>query len=136
MPARSSPGPSRACPRRSSNGSARRMRPCSCATAPYRISSAGASISPATARPRGSAPTPCRTSIAYDRATRGVMKIYRSREALDNAQRSTDYLAQHGLLYERVTPDRCVELEPALRETKPTLAGALYFARDEVRSEE
>ena len=72
------------------------------------------------------------TGIAYDRATRGVMKIYRSREALDGAQRSTDYLAQHGLLYERITPDRCVELEPALRETKPTLAGALYFARDEV----
>ena len=52
--------------------------------------------------------------------------------SLDAAQRSTDYLAQHGLLYERIGPDRCVELEPALRETKPTLAGALYFARDEV----
>jgi len=72
------------------------------------------------------------TGIAYDRATRGVLKIYRSRESLDAAQRSTDYLAQHGLLYERIGPDRCVELEPALRETKPTLAGALYFARDEV----
>jgi D-amino-acid dehydrogenase len=70
--------------------------------------------------------------IAYDRATRGVLKIYRSRESLDNAQRSTDYLAEHGLLYERITPERSVELEPALRHTKSTLAGALYFARDEV----
>jgi D-amino-acid dehydrogenase len=72
------------------------------------------------------------TGIQYDRATRGVLKIYRSRESLDNAQRSTDTLAQHGLLYERITPERSVELEPALQHTKSTLAGALYFARDEV----
>ena len=72
------------------------------------------------------------TGIAYDRATRGVVKIYRSGEALDGAQRSADFLAQHGLLYERVNAERCVEIEPALADTKPTLAGALYFARDEV----
>jgi len=72
------------------------------------------------------------TGIDYDRATRGVLKIYRSRESLEGAQRSSDYLAQHGLMYERVDPTRCVELEPALKDTKSTLAGALYFARDEV----
>ena len=72
------------------------------------------------------------TGIAYDRATSGVLKIYRSKESLDGAQRSMDYLAQHGLLYERVDVERCVELEPALQDTRPTLAGALYFARDEV----
>ena len=71
-------------------------------------------------------------AIDYDRATRGVLKIYRSRESLDGAQRSTDYLAQHGLLYERVDPERCVEIEPALRDTRSTLVGGLYFARDEV----
>jgi len=72
------------------------------------------------------------TGIPYDRATRGVMKIYRSRESLDNAQRSTDFLARHGLLYERITPERCVEHEPALQATQSTLAGALYFPRDEI----
>ncbi len=71
-------------------------------------------------------------SINYDRATRGVLKIYRSTESLDGAQRSIDFLAQHGLLYERIGVDRCIELEPALADTKSTLAGALYFARDEV----
>ncbi len=60
------------------------------------------------------------------------MKIYRSAESLDAAQRSCDFLAQHGLLYERVDVARCVALEPALDETRETLAGALYFARDEV----
>jgi D-amino-acid dehydrogenase len=72
------------------------------------------------------------TGINYDRATRGVFKIYRSAEALDNADRACAVLAQHGLLYERVSPDRCVALEPALKDTHSTLAGALYFARDEV----
>ena len=42
------------------------------------------------------------TGIAYDRATRGVLKIYRSQESLDGAERSTAFLAQHGLVYERV----------------------------------
>jgi len=70
--------------------------------------------------------------ITYDQARRGVIKIYRSRESLDAAQRSSEVLAQHGLLYERVGPDRCVALEPALKDTQPTLAGGLYFARDEV----
>jgi D-amino-acid dehydrogenase len=70
--------------------------------------------------------------ITYDRATRGVLKIYRVKESLDGAQRSSDFLAQHGLLYERVDPDRCISLEPALRDTESTLAGGLYFARDEV----
>jgi D-amino-acid dehydrogenase len=72
------------------------------------------------------------TGIKYDRATRGVLKIYRSSDSLDGAQRSTDYLAGHGLLYERVDANRAVELEPALQATKPTMVGALYFARDEV----
>lgn len=70
--------------------------------------------------------------IEYDRSSKGVLKIYRSAESLDDAQRSSEFLAQHGLLYERIDPDRAVEIEPGLRSTKSTLAGALYFARDEV----
>jgi D-amino-acid dehydrogenase len=72
------------------------------------------------------------TGINYDRATRGVLKIYRSAEALGNAERACAFLAQFGLLFERISPERCVEIEPALADTKSTLAGALYFARDEV----
>jgi D-amino-acid dehydrogenase len=72
------------------------------------------------------------TGINYDRATRGVLKIYRSAESLGNAERACAFLAQFGLLFERISPERCVEIEPALADTKSTLAGALYFARDEV----
>jgi D-amino-acid dehydrogenase len=72
------------------------------------------------------------TGIAYDRATRGVLKIYRSKDALDNAERSSGFLAQYGLTFERISPERCVEIEPALAHTASSLAGALYFERDEV----
>jgi D-amino-acid dehydrogenase len=70
--------------------------------------------------------------IQYDRATKGVLKIYRSKESLDNAQRSSEFLAQHGLTYQRITADRTLEIEPALKDTRSTLEGALYFERDEV----
>ncbi|MFO1070907.1 MAG: D-amino acid dehydrogenase [Geminicoccaceae bacterium] len=72
------------------------------------------------------------TGIAYDRATKGVLKIYRSGDSLDGATRGCEILAKHGLLFERVDAARCVALEPALTETGPTLVGALYFERDEV----
>jgi D-amino-acid dehydrogenase len=70
--------------------------------------------------------------IDYDRATKGVLKIYRSKESLDGAQRSCDMLAKGGLRYERIDVARTVDLEPALSATSSTLAGALYFERDEV----
>ncbi len=60
------------------------------------------------------------------------MKIYRSPQSLDGAQRSCDLLAKSGLLYQRVDAGRAVDLEPALADTASTLAGALYFERDEV----
>jgi D-amino-acid dehydrogenase len=72
------------------------------------------------------------TGIRYDREARGVLKIYRAVEALEGAERSCALLARHGLMFERVGPDRCVELEPALKDTSATLAGGLYFVRDEV----
>ncbi|MGE0005803.1 MAG: D-amino acid dehydrogenase [Parvibaculaceae bacterium] len=72
------------------------------------------------------------TGIEYDRATRGVMKIYRSGEAIAAAERSCAELARHGLLYERIDVARALDLEPALEDTSATLAGAFYFPRDEV----
>ncbi len=72
------------------------------------------------------------TGIAYDRATSGVMKIYRDKSSLDKADEASAWLAGHGLLYERVSAAGAVSREPALEATQPTLAGALYFARDEV----
>jgi D-amino-acid dehydrogenase len=70
--------------------------------------------------------------IQYDRATNGVLKIYRDKGSLDGATRGAEELAKHGLIFERVDLAGCVSLEPALAETGPTLVGGLYFPRDEV----
>ncbi|HEX6016002.1 MAG TPA: D-amino acid dehydrogenase [Geminicoccaceae bacterium] len=72
------------------------------------------------------------TGVAYDRAANGVLKIYRSPDSLDAAARGCEFLARHGLLFERVDAAGCVAREPALAEASPSLAGGLYFARDEV----
>ena len=70
--------------------------------------------------------------IAYDRSTQGVIKIYRNRASLDAARRSSEYLARYGLTFEELTPQQCVEHEPALQKTAASLVGALYFPRDEI----
>ena len=72
------------------------------------------------------------TGIEYDQANRGVLKIYRSMQALDAAAGACEALTPHGLVFEKVDGQRCVELEPALASTGPTLAGGLYFPQDEV----
>ena len=72
------------------------------------------------------------TGIAYDRATNGVLKIYRSRDSLDAATRGCEFLAGHGLLFERLDVAGCVAHEPALADVGTSLAGGLYFPRDEV----
>jgi D-amino-acid dehydrogenase len=70
--------------------------------------------------------------IAYDRATRGVIKIYRDRAALDAGRASAAHLARHGLVFEELTAAAAADREPALAETKESLVGALFYPRDEV----
>ena len=70
--------------------------------------------------------------IAYDRATEGVIKIYRDRASLDAGRRNAARLADHGLTFEELSTEQCLEREPALHETAASLVGALYFPRDEV----
>ena len=73
------------------------------------------------------------TGIAYDRATNGVLKIYRSKESLDNAARACDVLARHRAAATSASTSRAAS-SSSRRSTRPprTLAGALYFERDEV----
>ena len=72
------------------------------------------------------------TGVQYDCGTNGVLKIYRDPRSLDGADAGSAMLAQHGLMYRRVSPTECARLEPALQRTANTLAGGLYFERDEV----
>ena len=69
--------------------------------------------------------------IDYDRSTRGVLKIYRSSEALDAAIRACDLFSRHGLRYRALTPSESAAYEPALSATRESLVGTLHFPDDE-----
>jgi D-amino-acid dehydrogenase len=70
--------------------------------------------------------------IAYDAASSGVLKIYRSNEALERATASLGHLAPLGLQFSPLDGRGCARVEPALAPIGDTLAGGLHFPRDEV----
>jgi D-amino-acid dehydrogenase len=70
--------------------------------------------------------------LAYDAASNGVIKIYRSAAGLEKAERSLRLLASGGLVFRRLTPAEAVAAEPALAAAAPELAGACLFPNDEV----
>jgi D-amino-acid dehydrogenase len=67
----------------------------------------------------------------YDLSQRGTMKVYTSRESLEQNLAECELLRPHGMIFEAVDPARCVEIEPALAPIRDTLAGALFFPPDE-----
>lgn len=72
------------------------------------------------------------TGITYDRATNGVLKIYRDAAGLDAADAAMDHLARFGLLRRRVDAAECLALEPSLADAGGRIVGGLFFERDEV----
>ena len=74
------------------------------------------------------------TGIAYDRATKGVLKIYRSTDSLDGAARARRVPGRARAAVTSALDVRALRRASSRRcaDTARTLAGALYFARDEV----
>jgi D-amino-acid dehydrogenase len=72
------------------------------------------------------------TGIAYDAASNGVLKIYRSAPALVRSTETFERLRPLGLDYQQLDAAECVAKEPALAPVGEGLAGGLYFPRDEV----
>jgi D-amino-acid dehydrogenase len=70
--------------------------------------------------------------VAYDLATSGVMRIYRTQESLERTERWLKFLETKGLVFQRVTAKQVVELEPALAAVRDELTGGFYFPHDEV----
>lgn len=69
--------------------------------------------------------------IDYDRGARGVLKIYRNREALDASIEACELFGRHGLTYRVLTPSESATYEPALAATSESLVGTLHFPNDE-----
>src|SRR5690606_12698877 len=57
--------------------------------------------------------------------------IYTRQEALDKSVAESEKQRPHGLVFEAVDANRCVEIEPALAPIRHTLVGGIYAPPDE-----
>jgi len=71
------------------------------------------------------------TGIEYDQQTRGILRIYQERAALDEAVAAADLERQHGIDLRALTAAECLQLEPALTDCAPTIAGGVWAPADE-----
>src|SRR5262245_20849884 len=72
------------------------------------------------------------TGIQYDLRTSGLLKVYADPKALAGGVASAEYLSRSGLLFEALDVAECVRREPALQANAKSLAGGVYFPREEV----
>ena len=71
------------------------------------------------------------TGIAYDHLTRGILHFYTSQSELDAALEPARLMREHGCDLEMIGPDRCVEIEPALKSARHLLVGGSMTTCDE-----
>jgi D-amino-acid dehydrogenase len=71
------------------------------------------------------------TGIEYDHLARGILHFYTSPRELDAALEPARLMREHGCDIEMVSPERCVEIEPALESARHLLAGGSMTTSDE-----
>ena len=71
------------------------------------------------------------TGIAYDHLARGILHFYTSERELDAALEPARVMREHGCDIEMLTPERCIEIEPALKSARHLLVGGSFTASDE-----
>lgn len=72
------------------------------------------------------------TGIEYDLRTSGVLKIYTSARSFAAGISAVRFLSASGLTFTEADAAACIERVPALKPSASTLAGGIYFPRDEV----
>ena len=71
------------------------------------------------------------TGIRYDESTAGVLDLFRTAQALDEAAKDIVMLQRLGVACQILDRAGCVAREPALRVAQEKIAGGLYFPEDE-----
>jgi D-amino-acid dehydrogenase len=71
------------------------------------------------------------TGIQYEQETRGILRIYEGRQALDEAVAAASLEKLHGIELRVLTAAECVALEPALAACAGRIAGGLHAPGDE-----
>jgi D-amino-acid dehydrogenase len=71
------------------------------------------------------------TGIEYDHLTRGILHFYTSQAELDAAVEPARVMREHGCDIEMLSPARCVEVDPALKNARHLLVGGSMTTADE-----
>ncbi|WP_153111964.1 D-amino acid dehydrogenase [Propionivibrio limicola] len=71
------------------------------------------------------------TAIEYDHLERGILHVYTDEKEFAAAVEASKTLREFGCDRRTVDADKCVEIEPALKATRPILVGGDYTAEDE-----
>jgi D-amino-acid dehydrogenase len=69
--------------------------------------------------------------LQFDSYARGSLQVFRDTNAAAQAATWAARLGPSGLIHRRLTPTEAVQLEPALRQLGPSLAGAIHFPSDQ-----
>src|SRR5262249_7701920 len=67
------------------------------------------------------------TGMQYGRSALGTLRLFRDPAVLQRAVEGARRLAPHGLDFQALSPERAVELEPALTAIGTELAGAIHY---------
>jgi D-amino-acid dehydrogenase len=71
------------------------------------------------------------TGIQYEQQTGGILRIYESRQSLDEAIAAASLEKLHGIDLRVLTTAECVALEPALADSSGRIAGGVHAPGDE-----
>jgi len=71
------------------------------------------------------------TGIRYDHLQRGILHVYTNQKEFEGAIEAARIMREFGCERYPVDADKCVEIEPALRASRPILVGGDYTAADE-----
>lgn len=69
-------------------------------------------------------------TLDYDFANRGILKVFRSRKALDRARRVSELVSPMGIAYRLLDPGEIIDLDPALAGARSELVGGIYHPSD------
>ncbi|MFO1351572.1 MAG: D-amino acid dehydrogenase [Gammaproteobacteria bacterium] len=71
------------------------------------------------------------TGIAYDRSSKGTLRIFGDALSMQNAQRGAEMVGEFGCRYQAMTPAECIQVEPALAQALGRFSGGIHFPDDE-----
>ncbi len=71
------------------------------------------------------------TGIEYDHLERGILHVYTDQKEFEAAIEASRIMREFGCERYPVDADKCVEIEPALKPSRPLLVGGDYTAADE-----